>query len=141
MALNRSPGVIRATEQLIDESGKPTRDAFLSITEIWRQIVAGFVIVPCAASGTNDITLTPILHKEGAATYGDYMTFAAAAAQNSTGAVTAHLESVDRALPTLKVYVNGGAAQANAGDIVVGSLYLFIYNSALDGGAGGFVIK
>lgn len=123
---------------LIDpKTGEFTDYGFTMLDRLWRQVGAGHVIIPCTASGTNLITLTPNLHKEGAAAYGDHMTFAAVAAHTTTGVVTALVGS----LATLKVFKTAGAAQATTGDIVINCFYLFCYVAALDGAAGGFVLK
>lgn len=137
MGQDHSPNRPRKEYPFIDKEGQLTDFGFQHLEQMWRQVAAGFVIVPCSASGTNAITLTPTLHSEGSRAYGNYMTFCAVAAATSTGLVTASVG----ALGFLKVYKTAGAAQATVGDIVSGSLYLFIYNSALDSAAGGFVLK
>lgn len=98
-------------------------------------------ITPCNASGTNIITLTPLDASPLIEKYVDYEVFSFVAANTSSGAVTMTVVPRDGTLATLKAYKTNGAAQANTGDIVAGSLYLAIYNDALDTAAGGFVIK
>lgn len=98
-------------------------------------------ITPCNASGTNVITLTPLDASPLIEKYADYEVFSFVAANTSSGAVTMTVVPRDGALATLKAYVSNGATQANTGDVVAGSLYLAIYNDALDSGAGGFVLK
>lgn len=137
MALDRAPNSPQANQPLVNVDRTPTLPTNTRMEEIWRQVVAGFVIVPCIATGTNDLLLTPRLHQEGAANLGDGMTWEFAAAATSTGAMTA----VIGALPAKKVYAANGAAQAAAGAVVINCIYLLIFNQALDAGNGGFVLK
>ena len=116
--------------------GRMTPLGYQMMNQLWRQIAAGFPVVPCVATGTDAITINPRLHREGARTLADHMTFSFEAVATSTGAVTIQLGS----LTALKAYIDNGATQANAGDLVDGSLYLVSYLSTLDSGAGGFVI-
>lgn len=142
MAKNSAPNRPRANLPFVDREGRFTKDGLSTIDQMWRQIAAGFVMVPCTATGTNLIVLTPILSVEGGLSYGNYMTWVAVAAATSTGAVTAKVMTTQYGdLATIKVFTGNGATQANSGDIVAGSLYLWIYNSALDSGAGAFVLK
>ena len=98
-------------------------------------------ITPCNASGTNIISLTPLAASPLIEKYVDYEVFSCVAANTTTGAVTMTVVPRDGTLSTLKAYVAAGATQANTGDIVAGSLYFAIYNDALDGNSGGFVLK
>jgi hypothetical protein len=98
-------------------------------------------ITPCNATGKNVITLTPLDASPLIEKYVDYEVYSFVAEQTSDGSVTMTVVPRDGALATLKAYKTNGAAQAGAGDIVAGSLYLAIYNDALDTAAGGFVIK
>jgi len=142
MAQGEAPNIPRGNTQFVDKDGMLTPEGLLLLEQYWRQIAAGFVTVPCVASGANLITLTPTLHREGARTYADHMVFAAVAAATSTDAVTAKVaDAAGNALATLKVYVDGGATQAGTGDVVADRLYFFVYAAALDGGAGGLVLK
>jgi hypothetical protein len=123
--------------QLVDpRTGRLTPDGIDLLTETWRQIVAGFAVVPCTASGTNAITLSPKLHQEGKETYGDAMAFAFEAANTSTGSVTIQLGE----LTAVNAYLTNGSVQAGSGDVVDGRIYLAIYWSSLNSGNGGFVL-
>jgi hypothetical protein len=128
MALDRAPNSPQANQPLVKADRTPTLAANTQLEETWRQVVAGFVIVPCTAAGTNDIVLTPRLHQEGAATYGDGMAWSFTAAGTSSGAVTAAIGS----LPAKTVYTNSGALVAGSGVIQSGSAYILMYVSALD---------
>lgn len=105
-------------------------------------------VIPCsAASSSNLITLTPNDASPSLEAYvfGDCFPFWADA--NSTGPVTAAVVLVSRggvpagSLATLKVYVTNGSAQADAGDLTSGLLYIAWYVPILDGNNGGFVLK
>ena len=98
-------------------------------------------ITPCNATGKNVITLTPLEASPLIEKYVDYEVYSFVAEQTSDGSVTATVVPRDGALATIKAYKTNGSAQAGAGDVVAGSLYLAIYNDALDGGAGGLVLK
>src|SRR5262245_6465350 len=98
-------------------------------------------VIPCSASGTNLITLTPNNASPKLEKYVDYEIFAFTAASTSTGNVTMTVVPKNGTLATLKAFKNNGAAQATTGDIVSGSVYLAVFADHLDGGAGGFVIK
>lgn len=98
-------------------------------------------LTPCNASGTNVITLTPLDASPLIEKYVDYEVFSFVAANTSTGDVTMTVVPRKGTLSTLKAYKTNGSAQATTNDVVAGLLYLAIYNDALDGGAGGFVIK
>lgn len=114
----------------------------LQLLSSWREAIVGANrVIPCSASGTDVVTLTPNEAAPLIEKYVDYEVFIAAAAETSTGDVTATVVPRTGALDTLKVYVDSGATQATAGDIVQNSVYLWIYADHLDGGAGGFVLK
>jgi hypothetical protein len=103
-------------------------------------------IIPCSASGTDLITLTPNGHgsEDGESPtleglkFGD--AFAFWAENTSTGDVTVTVVPRTGALATLKAFKNRGAAQATAGDIVASSLYVAWYVPILDSNVGGFVL-
>lgn len=128
---------------LTDKAGTLTREGALLLEEFWRQIVPGFIIVPCIVTNAGNVyTLTARLHAEGARSYADGLIFWGVASAGSTGAVTARVANAQgTALPTVKVYINGGSTQAGNTDIVSGRLYLWCFVQALDAGAGGLVLK
>jgi hypothetical protein len=117
-------------------------DHGIQIFNQWYNFIVGMNrITPCNASGTNVITLTPLTASPLIEKYTDYEVFSFVAANTSTGSVTMTVVPRDGSLATLKAYKTNGSAQAGSGDVVSGSLYLAIYNDALDSGAGGFVLK
>ena len=123
------------------DTGRLTQYGLQTLEQMWNQIAAGFGICPCdATTAANVITLRPRLNGEGARTYGNHMAFSFVADATTTAAVTAKVVG-DNTLATIKVYIDGGATQAGNNDIITDRLYLLIYNSALDSGAGGLVLK
>ena len=98
-------------------------------------------LTPCNASGKNVITLTPLTASPLITGYVDYEIYSFVAAQTSDGSVTGTVVPESGSLATVKFYKTNGSAQAGAGDVVAGSLYLGIYNDALDSGNGGIVLK
>jgi hypothetical protein len=114
----------------------------LQVMNQWYNFVVGMNrITPCNATGKNVITLTPLTASPLIEKYADYELFAFVAEQTSDASVTATVTPRKGTLDTIKVYKTNGSAQAASGDVVAGSLYLAIYNDALDSGAGGLVIK
>lgn len=117
-------------------------DAGLQLLSDWRDFIVGMNrATPCNATGKNVITLTPLTACPLIEKYADYDIYTFVAEQTSDASVTMTVVPRKGALTTLKAYKTNGAAQAGAGDIVAGSLYLAVYNDALDAAAGGFVIK
>ena len=137
MAQPTAPNPPQRDELFVDKNGLLTARGHMHLNQMWRQLAAGFVIVPCSIAGTNDLVLTPLLDEEGAASYGNGMTWWGAAVETSTGVMTAQVGS----LTALKLYVANGATQANIGDVVDNSTYFFSFASHLDSGAGGLVLK
>lgn len=123
------------------QTGCLTEHGLQIMNQYYNFIVGMNRITPCNASGTNVLTLTPLAASPLIEDYKDYEIFSFVAANTSSGSVTATVVPKKGALATIKVYKTSGAAQAGAGDVVAGSLYLAIYNDALDSGAGGLIIK
>ncbi len=109
----------------------------------WYNFIVGMNrLTPCNASTTtNVITLTPLTASPLIEKYVDYEVFSFVADANSTGNVTGTVVPRKGILATVKFYKDNGATQAGNGDVVAGSLYLGVYNDALDSGAGGIVLK
>ena len=98
--------------------------------------VGALGVVPCTASGTNTITLTPNANTPTISAYANYLRFSFIAAATSSGSV----QMLISGLATLNLYVAGGTTQATTGDIVSGQYYDVAYSSTLNSNAGGFVI-
>lgn len=99
----------------------------------------GFLgMIPCTVAGVNTLVLTPIPGTAPNVTaYQNYMNFIFVAGSNSSGSVTVQVAG---GAPAVNLYKAGGAVQAGSGDLVASQLYIITYNSALNTGAGGFVI-
>lgn len=131
-----------STYQFVDiQTGNLTDYGMQHLNQLRNFIVGMNRITPCNATGKNVITLTPLDASPLIETYVDYEIYAFVAEQTSDGAVTGTVVPRKGALATIKFYKTNGSAQAGAGDVVAGSLYLAVYNDALDTGAGGLVLK
>jgi len=104
---------------------------------LWDQSLADMGtlgVIPCTAAGTNAIVLTPIAsaYAPNVSTPPNQLqAFSFVATATSTGSVTVN---------GLKLYKEDAASQAGANDILVNVLYGIVYNSALNGAAGGYQI-
>jgi len=144
MAQPKAPTAPRNDSLFVDRQGRLSEEGYSILNQLWKQVAAGHVIVPVDISfAANVYTLVPKLHEEGAQAYGDHMAFFGMAPAASTGSVTAKVQTASgqKILGTIKVYKTNGTAQAGNTDIALDAYYLWIYASALDGGAGGFVLK
>lgn len=128
--------------QFVDpQTGQLTQHGVQLVAAIRDYVNAGNRIIPCSASGKNVITLTPNDATPFLEKYIDHEVFAFAAVETSDGTVTATVVPKTGTLDTIKVYVDDGATQATSGDVVADSVYLAVYASHLDAGAGGLVLK
>jgi len=109
----------------------------LSLFDTMFTQVAQMVAIPCTASGTNAILLTPIGNAPVLPAYQNYSSFRAVAAASSTNLVTAQAQT----LPSLPVYLADGTTQANINNILIGQEYVFVFVQALNGGSGGFFVE
>jgi len=104
---------------------------------LWDQSLAdmgSLGVTPCTAAGTNAIVLTPIATAFAPTVSTpprQLQSFSFVATATSTGSVTVN---------GLKLYKEDAATQAAAGDISINVLYGVVYNSALNGAAGGYQI-
>lgn len=94
--------------------------------------------IPCTATGTNTIALTPVAGKSATiSAYSDLApVFAFIAANSNSGATTINVSAVG----AKNLYKNNGQTAVGSGDLISGALYLVNYNSSLNTGAGGFVL-
>jgi len=114
----------------------------VELLQKWRAYsVGGNRIIPCTATGTNLITLTPNDASPLLEQYFNHDIFPFVAAATTTGVVTMTVVPKTGSLATLKAYKTNGAAQATTNDIVANSLYVAIFSDHLDSAAGGFVVK
>lgn len=92
-------------------------------------------IIPCTATGTNTVVLTPVVNALAPApAYANKNQFSFTAAATSTGVITVNVG----ALGALPLYRSDAVTQATANDLVINVLYVIAFNAALNGGNGGF---
>jgi len=91
--------------------------------------------IPCTASGTNTITLTPNTNYYLPTSYTNAQQASFKAVATSSGAVTLQIGG----LGLINLYTAAGV-QANSGDVVLNSHYAVQYWGDLNSGAGGFII-
>jgi len=92
--------------------------------------------IPCTAAGTNAYTLTAAANTPTITAYNQLQAFVAVIPNTSAAAVTAGLASPGL-LNCYKASVAGPTAMG-ASDVVAGEAYYFVYDVALNSGAGGF---
>lgn len=92
--------------------------------------------VPCTATGTNAYTLAPAAGSPTVTAYNQLQAFRAVIPATSTGAVTAG-QAAPGLLACYKPSGSGPVA-AGSGDVVIGECYDFVFDMALNSGAGGF---
>src|SRR5258708_26749179 len=89
-------------------------------------------VVPCTATGTNTITLTPISNTPPS-TYSDNRLYLFRAANTSTSLVQANVASLGNQNVIIRTDSTGNPAQAGVGDIVIGAVYVIAWSTALSG--------
>ena len=92
--------------------------------------------IPCTASGTNAITLTPNANTPTVVAYAPYSQFTAVASGTNSTSVTAQVGS----LASLNVYKDsqGGPVLLTGKEIVLNTKLWLMYDPTLNSGAGGF---
>jgi len=106
-----------------------------SLLDTMFNLVGAQGAIPCTATGTNAITVTPITNYYLPAAYANYQIVSFVAVANASGAVTIRLG----ALAFVKLFMPSGI-QANSGDININDFYIAAFNGALDSGNGGFQV-
>ena len=91
--------------------------------------VGALGIVPCAATGTNSITLTPFANTPTISAYVNYLRFGFVAVANATGAVTVQVNAIG----LVPLYTSDAMTQAGNGSVSLGIYYDIVYTSALNG--------
>lgn len=97
-------------------------------------------VIPCAVTGTNTLTLTPVAARTPSVTsYANHMTFGGIITNTNSGAVTLQVGT----LPALAVYsdTSTGPVVLVGGELAAGNFAMFVYDSALNSGAGGFHVR
>jgi hypothetical protein len=127
---------------LVNDDGTITLQGSEFLDEI-RNFISGMSrVIPCELAGTaNLLSLTPLQTAPRPKRYNSYDIYVARTILTSTGSVYATVVPEVGTLETISVYKDNGTAQADTGDVVADSLYLFVYADYLNGGAGGFVLK
>lgn len=100
--------------------------------------LGALVTIPCTAAGTNAIVLTPLANTPTVGAYGNYGRYSGIVSATNTGAVTVRVG----ALAILNGYKDTGSGPVAlaAGDLHIGNSAVFVYDVALNSGAGGFHI-
>ena len=93
--------------------------------------VGAIGVIPCAAAGTNAITLTPAANTPTVSAYANYAIFSFIAAGTNTTVATASVGSL-AALPIYKDTLSGPLV-LSGGEIVAGNAVSLTYDSALAG--------
>lgn len=98
--------------------------------------VAPATVLPCTATGTNSITLTPVAATLTVSAYTDKDRYSFNAPATTTGSVTLQVQ----ALGALGVYFNDGVTQLGSGDLTAAQYCDVAYQASLNSGGGGFVL-
>lgn len=99
--------------------------------------VAALGAIPCSASGTNTIALTPSANTPTVISYVDLQpSFVFVAQATSTGGVTLNVAGVG----ARNAYKWNGIAPIGNGDLIIGGIYRATFLTALNAGAGGFAV-
>lgn len=93
-------------------------------------------IIPCTASGTNTVVMTPNANTSTVSAYANYARFSSVASATNTGPVVARVG----ALSLLPVYWDSpsGPIALTGGEIRINCAFTLIYDSTLNAGNGGF---
>lgn len=138
MSQDFAPNAPRNNVQVVDtETGFLTGAGLELISQLWRQVAAGFTVTACQATGADAVTLTPIMHEEGGSALTDYMPFAFELPTSLAGPMT--LRVGENAF--YKAYTDFGQVQATTPNFVAGDFLVAYFVSSLDTGAGGWVLK
>lgn len=113
----------------------PAGNESLALLDTQFAAVAGLGVIPCTASGTNTILLTPFSGAPAVTSYPDLTpSFIFVAPATSTGPVTINVAGVG----SRAAYKSNGLNTVGAQDIVINGIYRATPLAALAGGAGGF---
>jgi microcystin-dependent protein len=97
--------------------------------------IANWCVLPCTASGTNNLVLTPQQYVATLPAYGFFNLFSFI----STGASTAPVFAQVGNLSQLPVYFNDGT-QVSSGGLLANNPYFLMYSPNLNNGSGGFYL-
>jgi hypothetical protein len=99
--------------------------------------VAAMIDIPCSVSGTNALSLTPLVNCPVLTAYTEFCAARFRAGANSTNLVTAQISG----LGFLPVYHADGATQATINDLVASQEYVVRFSQSLNAGAGGWFLE
>ncbi len=109
----------------------------LSLLDSQFNALGACVDIPCTATGSNAVLLTPAANTPSIALYTPLTPkFVWTQATTSTGSVTITIAG----LAALNAYRNNGQTGVGSGDLVAGSAYTAFYVPSLNSGVGGFVV-
>ena len=114
--------------------GTATSPEPMSALDTQFQNVASGMELPCTASGTNTISLTPLSSFPSLGSYNELGGYRFMAVNTSSAAVTLQYNG----LGFLPVYHADGVTQFNIGDIAANQQYIVTFHQALNSGNGGF---
>lgn len=119
-------------------------DEALSLLDTAFTAIGAIGVIPCAAAGTNAITLTPFSNTPTIAAYTDLApSFMFVGPASSTGSVTINVSGLGaRNAYKWNAAISAQAAAPPAGlnDIQIGGIYKATFLTALNSGAGGFLV-
>lgn len=106
-----------------------------SLLDTMFNIVGGMGSIPCTATGTNAITLTPVTNYYQPASYQNFQMITWKMPASLTGSATVQLGP----LGVVKLFMPSGV-QANSGDLSINTKVIAMFAADLDGGNGGFLV-
>lgn len=99
--------------------------------------VGAIGVIPCSAAGTNAVALTPFANTPTISSYTDLApSFMWSQPVTSTGAVSLNVATIG----ARNAYKWNGLQLCGAGDLIAGFVYKATFLTALNSGAGGFVV-
>lgn len=93
-------------------------------------------VIPCSATGTNALSLSPLANTPTIGGYFNYQLFSGVCAGANTGAATAAAGGLE----ALNIYkdIGSGPVALSGGELQTGNAFILMFDSALDSGAGGY---
>lgn len=104
-----------------------------SLLDTMFSVVGSMGVIQCTATGTNAFALTPIANMPTVSGYANYQQFGFVCQTSASGNVTINVSGAG----ALNLYLADGRL-ASGLDLIGGTYYVVVYNSALNSGAGGF---
>jgi hypothetical protein len=100
--------------------------------------LGALTVIPCVASGTNMIVLTPMANSPSIPAYSEFMMFSGVAAATNTASVTANVSG----LGILAVFRDtvSGPVPLSGGELSVGNYFVLAFDPSLNSNSGGFHI-